>query len=400
MPIFRYKAINTTGTVSEGTLTAASRGEALGMLRQRDNHPLTLEQEENRDIHLKFSKGVKPRDLSLFCKQFSSMLNAGINILNCLDILRNQLPNKKLRMVVTDVYENVQKGLTLSEAMRRNRSVFPDLMLSMISAGEVSGTLDNILKRLAVHYEKEYKLSNKIKSALVYPIILIVAVIGVVMFLLTFIMPTFATLFASNDMEMPALTRFVIGISDLINQHWYFIALALLVIIYSGQHYIKSAEGRRHLDELKFKLPGIKALNEKIIAARFARTMSTMMVSGIPLLQSIDSVAGVLNNVVVVEGMKKIHDAVRGGQILSEPVGASGLFPPMITNMIKIGEESGSTDELLDKAADFYDEEVEVGIQRLTSLFEPAMIIVMGFIVGFIVVSMYLPLFQMAKAFG
>jgi type IV pilus assembly protein PilC len=385
--------------MSEGTLTAASRTEALNMLRQRDNHLLSIEQEENRNVNLKFSKGVKARDISLFCKQFSSMLNAGINIMNCLDILRNQLPNKRLREVVTDVYENVQKGLTLSEAMRRNKSVFPELMLSMITAGEVSGTLDNILKRLAVHYEKEYKLNNKIKSALVYPIILIVATIAVVTFLLTFIMPTFATLFESNNMEMPILTQFIINISNFVSSYWYIILLALVVIIVAIHNYIKSSEGRRHIDELKLKLPGIKDLNEKIISARFSRTMSTMMVSGIPLLQSLESVTDVLNNVVIKEGMKKTQDAVRSGKMLSEPIAASGMFPPMVTNMIKIGEESGTTDDLLDKAADFYDEEVEVGIQRLTSLFEPIMIIIMGFIVGFVVISMYLPLFQMAKAF-
>jgi len=398
MPIYRYKAINADGVTAEGTLTAPGRQEALSMLRQRQNHPVSIEEEVNRNITLKRHKGVKAKDLSVFCRQFYSMLNAGVNIMNCLDILRTQMENKILRDVTSDIYENVQKGLTLSEAMRRNEKVFPPLFLNMIMAGEVSGTLDDIMKRLALHYEKEYKLNNKIKSALIYPAVLVVAVVAVVMFLITFVMPTYIELFSGSNVPLPAPTLIVIGISKFVRTYWYLIILATLLIVVGVRSYIESKEGRRHLDELKLKLPVLKDLNQKIVSARFTRTMSTMMISGIPLLQAIDSVSGVVNNVVIKEGMGKIYDAVRSGKILSDPVRASGIFPPMVGNMIKIGEESGTMDDLLDKAADFFDEEVDRSVQRLTTLFEPMMIVVMGLIVGFIVVAMLMPMFDMVKA--
>jgi len=399
MPVFRYKAINTEGVTAEGTLTAPGRREALDMLRQRQSHPVSLEEEKNRNINLARNKSVKTKDLSVFCRQFYSMLNAGVNILSCLDILKTQLENKTLRDVTNDIYENVQKGLTLSEAMRRNEKVFPSLFLSMIVAGEVSGTLDNIMKRLAIHYEKEYKLNNKIKSALVYPIVLIVATVAVVIFMMTFVMPTYVELFEGSNVPLPVITSIVIGMSNFIRSYWYLLILAIALIVIAIKGYIQSTEGRRHMDELKLKLPILKDLNEKIIAARFTRTMSTMMVSGIPLLQSLESVSGVVNNVVIKEGMGKIYDAVRGGKILSDPVRASGMFPPMVGNMIKIGEESGTMDDLLDKAADFFDEEVDRSVQRLTTLFEPMMIVVMGVVIGFIVLAMYMPMFDMVKAF-
>lgn len=399
MPIFHYKAIDLNGGTCEGTLTATGRREALDMLRQKNHHPVTLEQEDNRDIKLKRGRSVKAKDLSLYCRQFYSMLNAGVNILNCLDILRVQLENKKLREVAGDVYENVQKGLTLSEAMRRNDDVFPNLLLNMVATGEVSGTLDSIMKRMAIHYEKEYKLYNKIKGALVYPIVLLIATVAVVVFLIAFIMPTYVTLFEGSGMELPMPTKIAIGISNFFRGYWYIIILGIAAIILLGKRYLHNAEGRRRFDELKLELPLVRDLTQKIVAARFARTLSTMMVSGIPLLQSLDSVASVMNNIVIQEGIGKIYNAVRSGKVLSDPVKASGLFPPMISNMIKIGEESGTTDDLLDKAADFYDEEVEAGIQRFTTLFEPAMIVVMGIIVGFIVVAMLMPMFDMVNAF-
>lgn len=399
MPVFRYKAINTEGVTAEGTLTAPGRREALDMLRQRQSHPVSLEEEKNRNINLARNKSVKIKDLSVFCRQFYSMLNAGVNILSCLDILKTQLENKTLREVTNDIYENVQKGLTLSEAMRRNEKVFPSLFLSMIVAGEISGTLDNIMQRLAIHYEKEYKLNNKIKSALVYPIVLIVATVAVVIFMMTFVMPTYVELFEGSNVPLPMITSIVIGMSNFIRSYWYLLILGIVLIVIAIKGYIQSAEGRRHMDELKLKLPVFKELNEKIIAARFTRTMSTMMVSGIPLLQSLESVSGVVNNIVIKEGMGKIYDAVRGGKILSEPVRASGIFPPMVGNMIKIGEESGTMDDLLDKAADFFDEEVDRSVQRLTTLFEPLMIVVMGVVIGFIVLAMYMPMFDMVKAF-
>ncbi len=398
MPVFRYKAINTEGVTAEGTLTAPGRREALDMLRQRQSHPVSLEEEKNRNVNLKRNQSVKAKDLSVFCRQFYSMLNAGVNILSCLDILKTQLENKTLREVTNDIYENVQKGLTLSEAMRRNEKVFPSLFLSMIVAGEVSGTLDNIMKRLAIHYEKEYKLNNKIKSALVYPAVLVVATIAVVTFLITFVMPTYVELFSGSNVPLPAPTLIVINLSKFVRTYWYLIILVVAASLVVLRTYVQSEEGHRHMDELKLKLPILKDLNQKIVAARFTRTMSTMMVSGIPLLQSIESVAGVVNNMVIKEGMGKIYDAVRSGKILSEPVRASGMFPPMVGNMIKIGEESGTMDELLDKAADFFDEEVDRSVQRLTTLFEPLMIVIMGIVIGYIVVAMMMPMFDMVKA--
>lgn len=397
MPVFRYKAVTAAGETSEGVLSAAGRQEVMDILRQRQVHPVSLTEEQSKNVKIKIRKSVNARELSLFCRQFHSMLNAGINILSCLDILRVQIQNKRLRTAIEDVYENVQKGLTLSEAMRRNDKIFPELFLSMVGAGEVSGNLDHIMKRMSIHYEKEFKLANKIKSALVYPAVLMVVAIAVIAFMLTFVMPTFISLFSTSGTELPIPTRIIIGISAFMKERWYIILLALVLLAYVIRRYVQTASGRRQIDKLALKLPLVKGLTERTIAARFARTMSTMMASGIPLLQSLESVSGVVNNTLFKEAIENIYNSVRKGQTLAEPVRLSGLFPPMITNMIKIGEESGTMDELLDKSADFFDEEVEISVQRFTTLFEPMMIVVMGLIIGSIVISMLLPMFDMFK---
>lgn len=397
MPVFRYRAITSAGATIQGTFTAAVRSEVVEMLRQRNSFPVTVEEEQQRDLNFKIFSGVGVRDMAVFCRQFHSMLNAGVNILTCLDILRVQIENKKLREVAGQLYENVQKGLTFSQALSRHRDVFPNLLISMVEAGEMSGNLDAILNRMAHHYEKEYKLNNKIKSAMVYPIILMVVAVLVVTFLLTFVMPTFVGMFTTTNVELPLPTRILLAISKFLQYYWYLLFAAVGLIIYGFLQYSRSPSGRRRLDELKLRLPVIKGVARKVTASRFTRTMSTMMMSGIPLLQALENVAQVVDNTVIMEAILKIREDVRRGKTLSDPVQASGHFPPMVDNMIRIGEESGTLDDLMNKSADFFDEEVDIAVQRLTTLFEPAMIVVMGIIVGFIVISMVMPMFDMVK---
>lgn len=400
MPAYNYKAITVEGSTVTGTLTASNKNEIADMLNKRQSYPVYIEEKKQFNISFGSKTKFSARDISIFCRQFYAMLNSGVNILSSLDILRVQVENKKLRELTGQIYEDVQKGNSLSGSIRRQGESFPELLINMIEAGEASGNLDEVMKRMSEHYEKEYKINNKIKNALVYPTVLAIVAILVVVFLLTFVMPTFVGMFSSSGVELPLPTRIVLGASLIMQKFWYIILLLVIGIVFLFRNYINSNKGRNWFDGLKLKLPVIKKVNEKIISSRFTRTLSTLLGSGIPLLQALENVSRIVGNVVVEKAILKIRDDVRRGMPLATPVQASGLFPPMVDNMINIGEEAGTMEDLLDKTANFYDEEVEVALQRMTTLFEPIMIVIMGIMIGFIVVAMLMPMFDMVKTVG
>ncbi|SHJ82622.1 type II secretion system F family protein [Tepidibacter formicigenes] len=397
MPNYKYSAIDKSGKKIEGKHTANSKEEVLLMLRQKNYYPTKVEEDiGSKEIRLSdMFRKIKTKDIAVFCRQFYTLLNAGVTIINCLDILRLQTENKKFAKIIGNIHDDVQKGLTFSEGLKKQKDIFPDLLINMIEAGEVSGNLDVIMERMAVHYEKENKINNKIKGAMAYPMILSIVAVGVIVFLLTFVMPTFVGMFESSGVQLPLPTRILLFISEIIKNYWYIHLLTLTVIIYGIIKYMKSDRGKSFLGIIKFRIPIVKGLNQKIITSRFTRTLSTLLSSGVPLIQSLEIVSKIVGNIIVEKGILKAKEEVRKGIDLATPIKNIGVFPPMATSMIKIGEESGSLDEILEKTANFYDEEVETALEQFTKLLEPLMIVVMAVVVGFIVIAMVLPMFDM-----
>lgn len=397
MPVYQYKAINAVGETIQGKYSAKDRTEILSMLRKNQYHPVQVrELVESTDLaKLAMFNKVKIKDIAVFARQFYAMLHAGVTIIQCLDILRKQTESKRFREIIEKVYENVQKGSTLSESFKNHRDVFPEILINMVEAGEVSGTLDTIMDRMATHFEKETKIQNKVKAAMIYPMVLAVVAVSVVVFLLVVVMPTFIGMFEGSGVELPAPTRLLMAISRGIQTFWYIVIGVVSALAYTIHRFIKSDTGRLKYDQLKLRLPVVKNTVIKISTSRFTRTMSTLLASGIPLLQSMDIVAKVVGNRIVSNGILNAKDELRKGYDLAGPIRRMGVFPPMVDSMIRIGEESGTLDEVLRRTADFYDEEVEVAIQKMTTMLEPLMIVVMAVIIGFIVISMALPMFDM-----
>ncbi|MBU3127727.1 type II secretion system F family protein [Clostridium tagluense] len=399
MITFKYKVMNQKGEKIEGTFKANSKNEVLAMIEDNSYYPIEIKEvleREQQDLFESFSK-VKTKDLYIFCRQFHTMINAGANISNALDVLRKQTANKKLKKCLNEAYDDVQKGISLSEALAKHNDVFPDLLVNMINTGEVSGNLDIIMSRMASHFEKENKINNQLKSAMVYPMVLAGLSVVVVVFLLTFIMPTFVGMFEGSGVELPVPTRIVMGLSKFIRTKWYILLIVIGGGIYGMKTYAKTPAGRLSLDGLKLKLPIIKDTTEKVIVSRFTRTLATVLASGVPLVQALDVVQKVVGNKVAEKNLGQVKEKVLKGVSLGEALGETTIFPVMLHSMIKIGEESGSLDDILDKTANFYDEELEAALKRMTTMIEPLMIIIMGVLIGFIVIAMMMPMFDMFK---
>lgn len=396
--LYKYKAIANNGQTIEGFFEASSEADVLAMIRGNNYLPVSIERDIGADAQVElFSPKVKKKDLAVFCRQFYTMINAGIGIVKCLDILEAQTSNRPLKKAISSLYEDVQKGYTLSEGMKKHTKLFPSILISMVEAGEVSGTLDTIMERMAVHFEKENRLENKIKGALIYPAALIVVSVAVVIFMLIAVLPTFVGMFDGSDVPLPGPTRFLISVSSLLQTYWYLFLGGVIILSVGITAYSKTPEGRRFIDNLKIKIPGVKITNTKIITSRFTRTLSTLMASGIPLLQSMEVVGKVVNNVVIQERLINATDNIRKGVAMSKAIREVEIFPPMVDSMVKIGEESGSLDEILNKTADFYDEEVEMSLQKMTTLIEPILLVGMAIVIGFIVIAMALPMFEMVN---
>ena len=395
---YKYRAIAQNGKTIEGIFDATSEADVVAMIKGNNYLPLKVERDIDRDVKLSmFAPKVKKRDLAVFCRQFYTMINSGLGIIKCLDILSLQTEHRTLKSCISDVTEDVQKGLTLSEAMKKHDTVFPSILTNMVEAGEVSGNLDAILERMANHFEKENKLDKKIKGSMIYPAALVVVSVVVVVFMIVFILPTFTGMFTGSGVPLPWPTRFLLGLSDSIKNNW-FIYAGIIGLVYLGiSSYKRTLDGRRFFDKLKLRLPIIKDTSRKIITSRFTRTLSTLMDSGIPLIRSMEVVSKVVNNLPIEEKINQSIEQIRKGVPLSRAISDVGVFPPMVDSMVKIGEESGSLDDILLKTADFYDDEVEAALQKLTTLIEPIMLVGMAVVIGFIVIAMYLPMFEMMQ---
>lgn len=393
---FQYKAIRNNGEMVEGVFIADTRSEVVSMLKQNGSYPVEVEEKKRIGTkEIQFKRGVKSKDLSFFCRQLNAMLTAGSTITKSLDIMKKQIPNLTLRETVEIMSEDVQKGKVLSESMKQFPRVFPEMMIYMVESGEIGGTLDKILYRLADYFEKDAKLKNKVKSAMIYPMMLMVVSIGVVIFMVTFILPTFVSMFEKSGVELPAITQFMVNLSKFMKSNGVLVIVVFVIIALLIYQYINSDSGRYQFDKLKLKLPIVKGVTKNIMTARFARNLSTMLASGVPLLTALKNLSNIMNNKVIAEAILGFRENVQKGYDLHMEVRESKLFPPMLDGMMEIGKESGTLDDILDKTADYYDEEVDTSLSKLVTMFEPMMILMLAGIVGFIVISMALPMFDM-----
>jgi type IV pilus assembly protein PilC len=392
---FKYRVMNSEGEKIEGQYEANSKDEVIAFISSNGYYPLMVEEVvQSANIELKLSKKVKLKDLSVFCRQFYTMLNAGVPILTCLDILANQIENQKLREATKAVNEEVEKGGVLSEAMSKHKEVFPELLVSLVASGEASGSLEAIMLRMSTHYEKENKINNKVTSALIYPIVLGFVSIAAVAFILVYVMPTFIDIFKQSGTALPWSTQLIMWISEGIQNYWFIIIAVIIIFSFLLNIFRKTDEGILFFSKLRLKLPILKKLNQMLIVSRFTRTLSTLIASGLSLVEALNIVSAVTGNKVAEKALLKIRDNVMRGESLYASMVESNMFPPMLYSMIKIGEETGSLDDILNKTADFYDDELEAIIQTSVAMLEPLLIVIMGILIGFMVVSIMIPMFD------
>ena len=392
MKKFKYKAMKNDGTKTTGEYEANSRDDVMEMITSNGYYPLKVE-EVIESTTININRKVKVKEISIFCRQMYTMLDAGVPLINALNLMSTQVTNKHLVEIVKELEEDVRKGEMLSNSMRKFPEAFPTLLTSMVESGEASGNLDEMFLRMSTHFEKENKINNKVKAAMIYPIILACVGVAALIVVMTFVMPTFVSLFESSDAKLPAATRFLIGLSSFMGNHFIMVIGILIAIVVGIVVYSKTESGIYFFAKLKISFPLIKDLNRKMIVSRFTRTLSTLLASGVSLVESLPIVSAVLNNVIAEDEVLKIRERVVKGEGLSTPIEDCELFPPMLSSMVRIGEESGALDDMLNKTADFYDEEVEQAIQTLTSMLEPIMIIIMGLVIGFMVIALMLPLY-------
>lgn len=394
MPGYSYVAVDSRGKEKRGRMDAENREEVVQQLKNDGLIPVSIKEQGvlNKEIDFSIGKKVKPRDLSVFCRQFVSITQAGVPMKEALQMLTEQTENKYLKQAVANVLVNVEKGNTLADSMAAEKDIFPDIMVHMVEAGESSGSLDTSFARMAVHFEKEAKLKATIRKATIYPIILIFAVIGVIAVMLLFVIPIFIDMFADLDVEMPALTMGVMNLSKWTAGHWYVILAVIVAVIAAYQAIYRTDQGRLKIDLIKMKIPLLGKLNVKSTCAQFARTMSTLMAAGVPTINCLETVAKIVRNIHYQNALMKAREEVMKGIPLSEPLEASGVFPPMVYHMTSIGEDTGNMEDMLTKLADYYDEEVEITTQSVLAAMEPLIIVFMALIVGTLVIAVIMPI--------
>src|SRR6202163_3338184 len=396
MPDFKYQGTNRSGSSVSGVMTANSKADLQNLLRRQQITPTKMS-EKGKEFNMPtFGGGVNAKELAIFTRQFSVMIDAGLPLVQCLEILAGQQENKIFQKVLTSTRASVEGGATLSAAMRQSGKVFDALYVNLVEAGEAGGILDTILQRLASYIEKNVKLKRAVKSALVYPVAFLLDAGGVITLLLWKVVPIFATLFTGLGVVLPLPTRVVIGLSNFVGSIFgllivvFFVGVAIGLKVWYG-----TPGGRYALDAVLLKLPLVGILLRKIAVARFTRTLGTLISSGVPILEGLDITGRTAGNAVIEKALMEVRKALEAGRNLSDPLRDSNVFPGMVTQMIGVGEQTGAMDAMLQKIADFYEDEVDAAVKDLLSALEPAMIVFLGVVVGGIVISMYLPLFSL-----
>lgn len=393
MPVFEYKGKTLAGAQVQGEMKAATKQEIERLLRQNRIMVSSITKKP-AEINIKFGTGVSRVDISRFTRQFATMIGAGLPMVQCLEILSQQTENKEFSKIISQIKESVSGGSTLSEAMAKHNKIFDQLYTNMVEAGEVGGALDAILLRLAVYREKADALIRKVKGAMVYPAVVVVVAVGVTIGMLTFIVPTFAKMFTSVGSELPAPTLIVLGASNFLKANFLSVIGGLIGLAIATLWYKKTPAGALNWDRLMLKMPIIGTLVRKSSVARFTRTLSTLLASGVSILEALEITAKTAGNMVVANAINKSVLAIAEGDTITGPLRETGVFPPMVIQMIGVGERTGGLDDMLSKIADFYDEEVNEAVTALTSIIEPVIIVFMGAIIGGILIAMYLPMFD------
>ena len=397
MPVFTYRGVNRAGATVTGERTSASKAELTALLR-RENITVSKLSEKGKEFAMPSfgGSGVSSKELAIFTRQFSVMIDAGLPLVQCLEILAGQQENRTFEKVLTGVRSAVEGGQTLSAAMRQYEKVFDALYVNMVEAGETGGILDTILQRLSSYIEKNVKLKRAVQSALIYPVA-VLSIAGLVIILLLWkVVPIFATLFAGLQVELPLPTRIVMGLSAFVGSIWGFLIVVIFGMTCFGlSAWYQTPTGRYFLDSVLLKLPLIGILLRKIGVARFTRTLGTLIASGVPILDGLDITARTSGNAVIERALQKTRKAVEAGRTLVDPLKETDVFPSMVTQMIGVGEQTGAMDAMLQKIADFYEDEVDAAVKDLLTAMEPLMIVLLGGVVGGVVISMYLPLFTL-----
>ncbi|MDR7866002.1 MAG: type II secretion system F family protein [Sporomusaceae bacterium] len=401
---FAYRAKDRTGQLLTGSLVAENEAAVAAYIRNQGYFVTQIRPAADSGSALRgladIFNPVSSKDLAIFCRQFATMVDAGLSLTVSLGVMVDQTGNARLKAAVKDILVKVQEGETMSRAMQNHPGVFPDIMASMVEAGEVGGVLDVVLERLAVHFEKESKLTANVKSALTYPAVIMTFAAAAIVFILLFVLPRFVQIFASLKVTLPAPTRALLTISAFLNEYGLLLAAGIAVIIYGLRIYLRQPQGQRLLDEFILHVPVMGALWRKIAVARFSRTLSTLLRGGVPIIAALEVVKKTAGNRLMARAITAAQEGVSEGLGLAATLGASGVFPPMVVQMAAVGEETGEVDKMLEKVADFYENDIDDTVNRLSSLLGPILIGVLGVVIGMIVFSILMPLFDIITSIG
>jgi type IV pilus assembly protein PilC len=402
MPIFIWEGTTKKNEVKKGEIEATDENAVRGLLRRQGFKSIEI-RKKPKDLleYLPFLKGkIKQKNVVVFCRIFSTMINAGLPLIQCLDLLAQQEQNKAFSKIIRSIKEDIEGGTSLTNALKKYPKIFDDLFVNLIAAGEAGGILDVILERLSNYMEKAMKLKSRVKGAMTYPIAVLVISISVVALLLLKVIPVFQKMFEGMGGKLPGLTQALITASEFTQKYFLFIVVILVIIYISFTRFYKTEKGRWIVDSLVLKAPIFGDLMKKVAVAKFSRTLSTMMSSGVPILEGLSIVSKTSGNVVVENALLKTRQSISEGRSIAEPLAETGIFPPMVVQMISVGEATGALDSMLSKIAAFYDDEIDVAVDSMTALLEPVMMVFLGGIVGGMIIAMYLPIFKLASVIG
>lgn len=402
MASFNYRAVGKDGKEKKGTIEANDQAQATAQIKNMGLMPISVTEANamNKDLNIQIGKAVSSRDISVFCRQFVSMLNAGITIIDAVEMLGEQSENKPMKAALKDIRSDIGKGETMASAMARHEKVFPSLMINMVAAGEASGRLPEAMEHMGEHFEKDAKIRGMMKKAAMYPMILVIVAIAVMVIMLVKVLPGYAEMFEDMDVEMPMITQVVMAMSDFIIANWLILVLVIGGAVAGILAFKRTESGQFFFGSLQRKIPGLGTLNIKTQASIFSRTLSTLLASGLTMVEALDIVADAMPNALYRRGLKEAREEVVKGVPLSEPVAASGLYPPMVTHMIRIGEETGDVGDMLHRLSKYYDEEVEMATQTAMAALEPVIILFMAGIVIVLIASVLSPMMAMYQGMG
>ena len=402
MPEYVWKGVNRKGKKKKGEMEAESENFVRLTLRRQGIEPTKIKPKP-KDLfeNIKFLQPrVTEKDIVVMTRQFATMIDAGLPLVQCLEILYSQQENRTFKGILKNIKEDVEEGSTFADALKQHPEVFDDLFVNLVAAGEIGGILDIILNRLAAYIEKAAKLKKKVKGAMTYPIVVMVIAVMVVAVILIFVIPVFQTMFAEFGRALPVPTQIVVGLSNFAKNYILYIIVGVVVLIFLFRRFYRTEKGQALVDNLVLKAPVFGMLLRKVAVAKFTRTLGTMISSGVPILDSLDIVAATAGNKTIEEAIRETRQSISEGRTIAEPLADSEVFPSMVVQMISVGEATGALDTMLGKIADFYDDEVDAAVDALTAMLEPFMMVFLGGTIGALVVSMYLPIFQMAGAVG